>query len=226
MSEDSVLAPPSSLAALSSPSDGLARLEPDGLARFAPASDGLARLASAPTPALAHPVPLEFIFERIPQTLRWVRFEPRAKLSFLSPTTRAANRAGLVYEARVAQQLTRRYLPQQTSIQLLLNPWIRYADENGSFWAQPDALIVRPDRVDIIETKLSHTTRAWFQLRKIYEPLVRALFPERPIRLVEIVKNSNEIVFPEPLTWEFSLDALDTAHAQAATGLLAIRLRL
>lgn len=61
----------------------------------------------------------------------------------------------------------------------LPSPWIRFHSANQRWrWAEPDGLIIDPREgvISIVEAKLSHTADAWFQLRKLYEPLIRHIF--------------------------------------------------
>lgn len=103
---------------------------------------------------------------------------------------------GLRYEAKVQQylcELSDLYLP---------SPWIIYIVEGRPQWCQPDGLHLDYKRgvVSIIEVKLTHTADAAKQLRGVYEPVVRRIFP-RPawgVRLIEVTRWFDpDIKFPE-----------------------------
>ena len=90
---------------------------------------------------------------------------------------RGAFAAGLRYERRAIEYLRSRY-PREFAA----HPWFRFRTHDAPVrWAQPDGLIVDffKGRITIIEIKLKHTTDAWWQTRRLYEPLVRYLFGER-----------------------------------------------
>jgi len=65
---------------------------------------------------------------------------------------------------------------------------------------QPDALLLfKSGAVLIVEVKLTHTANAWWQLRKLYEPVVKALTNHsHPVYVVEICKSGDPLIsFPE-----------------------------
>lgn len=72
------------------------------------------------------------------------------------------------------------------------SPWFDYTNgAKGSHYCQPDGLVLQPRRGTILicEFKLKHTSVAWWQLRRLYEPVVRKVFgPIWKYRVVEIVK--------------------------------------
>lgn len=59
-------------------------------------------------------------------------------------------------------------------------PWFCYNLPDNSHWkyCQPDGLFFDFNRnlIVIVEIKRSHTRQAWFQLRNLYEPVVRCTF--------------------------------------------------
>jgi len=70
-------------------------------------------------------------------------------------------------------------------------------------------LLQAPGAIIIIETKRLHTPNAWFQLRKLYQPVLRALFPVEEIRVCEICNLYDpQGAFPEPITLIDSFDRL------------------
>lgn len=82
------------------------------------------------------------------------------------------------------------------------SPWIRFQENEDTRvrWCQPDALAFDPwaGRIIIIEVKYQHTSDAWWQLRRLYAPVVKALFPGYDIHLAEVCKwYDPAIAFPE-----------------------------
>lgn len=108
---------------------------------------------------------------------------------------RGRKRQGVKYEAAgqalLADRFGGAYLP---------SPWIRFTDSGGQHWCQPDGLLDTPHGLIIVEFKYQHTLDAWQQLRLLYEPVVAALHPGRPIAVLEIVKWYDcAVAFPEPV---------------------------
>lgn len=114
-------------------------------------------------------------------------------------TRRGAKADGIRYERKVQEQLCSRspfYLP---------GPWIIYVVEGRPFWCQPDGLHIDIEAgvISILEIKLRHTPAAAIQLRRLYEPVVRRLFPYPSwgVRLVEVCRWFDpDTKFPEPFT--------------------------
>lgn len=80
------------------------------------------------------------------------------------------------------------------------SPWVRFIDDSGQHWCQPDGLLKLPHGLVIVEFKYQHTVDAWAQLRMLYEPVVRVLYPEVPLAVLEIVKWFDcAVKFPEPV---------------------------
>lgn len=108
---------------------------------------------------------------------------------------KGAKGEGIRYESKVQALFSDRdmYLP---------GPWILYVVEGRPFWCQPDGLHFDINRglITIVEIKLKHTADSQRQLRGVYEPVVRRLFP-RPgwgVALVEVVKwYDPDIHYPE-----------------------------
>ena len=108
------------------------------------------------------------------QSVEWRRDGP---LPFAAPRRRGrgAKAVGLRYDAHAAEHFAR------TSEGFAAHPWLRFITRNeGVRWAQPDGLLfdLRAGRITILEFKIRHTTDAWWQLRRLYEPLIRRLFAD------------------------------------------------
>lgn len=91
------------------------------------------------------------------------------------PTGTAAQKAGLRYEAKVQQ----RFFTQFGS-DYAVNPCLHFRDDSGWRTCIPDGIVARPgsrprDRYCIIfEIKLQHCPEAWWQLEKLYRPVLEA----------------------------------------------------
>ena len=108
-----------------------------------------------------------------------------------------SRRLGVKYEAKGHDHMDRvapgRYVP---------GPWFRYINKAGSYWCQPDGLLFDFNRgiITIVEFKLKHTSDAWWQTRRLYEPVVSKVFGLSTWRysICEIVKwFDGETSFPE-----------------------------
>lgn len=96
-----------------------------------------------------------------------------------------ARASGLRYEKRAQEHLQSliSYSYAAYSYSYLPSPWISFYSRNGTVlrWCQPDGLLIssvngHPAHITIVEIKVRHCVQAWWQLRKLYEPVVRTLF--------------------------------------------------
>ena len=106
-------------------------------------------------------------------------------------------------------------------------PWFRFAqvapygDSSARsrswsqpwLWCQPDGLDIdiRRGLITIVEFKLQHTSAAWWQTRRLYEPVVKAVFGTELWRfaIVEIVKWFDpDTAFPERFSFIPHLSAI------------------
>ena len=116
------------------------------------------------------------------------RFRPAGEVTFaefISPppfvvprrTKNKARADGIRYEKKA-----HRYLEEAYEDQCVIAPWIRFHSHGQakSLYCQPDALIldIRKGTITIIEIKLKHTSDAWWQVRRLYLPLVQCIFGE------------------------------------------------
>lgn len=81
---------------------------------------------------------------------------------------------GVRYEKKVHAYLEEfygeRYIP---------SPWIRFFTEGAWRWCQPDAILIDLEhgRITIVEIKYQFTSDAWWQVKHLYEPVLRVMFP-------------------------------------------------
>lgn len=77
----------------------------------------------------------------------------------------------------------------------IASPWLRFnLRETGSrhHWCQPDGLLLDPyaGLLTIVEIKYQHCADAWFQMNRLYGPVLRRMFPapEWKFATCEVVK--------------------------------------
>lgn len=119
----------------------------------------------------------------------------------------SAQKAGLRYEARVCEAMAKEFGPS-----FVPQPTISFTDAGGSRAAIPDGLLRVGDAVGIVEIKYTHTPLAWWQLRKLYEPLLQRLTTNKII-LFEVCHSYDPAVdFPEPYGFIHSLRSPPTLY--------------
>lgn len=106
-------------------------------------------------------------------------------------------RKGVKYEERAQE-----YLADLYGDAYVPSPWFQYqnADEDKARYCQPDGLLFesRLQKVVIVEVKLRHTSKAWWQLRRKYGPLLHQVFPWMEVAYVELVQWYDvDTAFPE-----------------------------
>lgn len=106
---------------------------------------------------------------------------------FVRQTRRTGRRgAGIRYEKSVQEYLLNRY-----GQAYIPSPWLRFRSDNGWRWCQPDGLILQPAeaRIIVVEVKYQHTSDAWWQVERLYKPVLRKLFnDEWKFDACEVVK--------------------------------------
>jgi hypothetical protein len=78
-------------------------------------------------------------------------------------------------------------------LELIPSPWLVFksGDRNSrDRFCQPDSLLVDTERkhITIVEIKLQHTSAAWWQIRQLYEPVLRRIYTNYTFSAMEIVK--------------------------------------
>ncbi len=119
----------------------------------------------------------------------------------------AAQKRGLKYQDKVLETLDalnvfKLFVP---------SPWIEFHDHHGRRICQPDALgfLETPSGpvATIFEIKLSHTIMAYWQLRRLYEPVLRQMFPSYRVRVCEVTRLFDpSIPWPEDIEFHLWLD--------------------
>lgn len=118
-----------------------------------------------------------------------------------------SQRAGNRFEAQVQSALEKDFGPHYHN-----NPWFAFKDASGGRRCRPDGLILCAPKLElplalILEIKIRHMPDAWWQLRRLYGPVVQVAYPRQTVRLVEIVKEYDcAMPFPEQPRFIDSLD--------------------
>ena len=132
-----------------------------------------------PSGPVAVPPPLRF---RPPVgTIRNVRMSLDVQMEQRGNTS--AKHAGVLYERKAHDHLER-----TLGSKYLRSPFLHWLDDSGARTCIPDGLVLFPDRSVIIEIKSQHMPEAWWQLRRLYEPVVRALYPDAPCQSIEVAR--------------------------------------
>ncbi len=113
--------------------------------------------------------------QRVLKGLLWVvASEPPPFANGPRKLTGSAAR-GKAYEAKVAGLLKAQVEAGLLQGELYIGPWFKFEDEAGPGLAQPDALLVTPTHIIIIEVKLKQTQAAIPQI-SLYGQLATELF--------------------------------------------------
>lgn len=93
------------------------------------------------------------------------------------------------------------------------SPWLHFlgAEADKWRWCQPDGILVDFERglLTVLEVKYSHTSDAWWQVRRLYTPVLQRIFPPAlwEYQACEIVKWYDPATkFPEPVELASELD--------------------
>lgn len=107
---------------------------------------------------------------------------------------------GLKYEAKALGRLDVLFPGK-----LVWGPWLRFSSSTAPYerWCQPDGLLVdiQTGVLVVVEVKHHHTAEAWWQLEKLYKPVLKTLFPTDlwRIELLEVVRWFDPaVLFPCP----------------------------
>lgn len=129
-----------------------------------------------------------------------------------SPLSRGktvAQKAGLRYEGKAQGFLSSLFPAYKRS------PYIRFRDGSGMRVCIPDGILCfYPTRVVIFEIKHLHTPDAWWQLKKLYEPVLSAA-GYKEVQVIEVCR-SYDAATPFPCKVELlDLDNIRTFALQS-----------
>jgi len=103
-----------------------------------------------------------------------------------------AQKAGIIYQRKAVKFL------REKLNDVKAGQWIGFKDQSGARSCQPDAYCMVDGRLVIFEIKLRHTDLAWWQLRKLYEPVLATEYPFVETVVVEMTKSYlGTVPFPE-----------------------------
>lgn len=147
-----------------------------------------------------------------PTNIRLLRGRPsNIRLIPSSTYTRAtgrttAQKTGLRYEEKVQRALLDYFKPPR---EYLAAPFIHYSDDRGYHTRVPDGIATIDGVKYILEIKLGHTEVSWWQLERVYRPLVEAYYHTFPVRVCEICRSFDPMVsFPSKFRRLESIDEL------------------
>lgn len=99
----------------------------------------------------------------------------------------AAQAAGNRHERRMHY-----YLEKKFPRDYLASPWITYTTSfaGGWKWCQPDGLLFMWDKglIIVVEGKIKHTEKSYWQTENLYVPVVSVLFPLWEYAVCEVVR--------------------------------------
>lgn len=140
-------------------------------------------------------------FRFVSEPLASARLSPQAPPFNRGRKRTAAQSRGIRYE-RKAQE----YLLSQFREFYVPSPWLHFREEGAENfrWCQPDGLLIDGQRgiINIVEIKYSHTSDAWWQLKNLYLPVLKKIFPIDlwSFEMVEVVRwYDPDVFFPEPV---------------------------
>lgn len=104
-----------------------------------------------------------------------------------------AQKEGLRYEKKAHEYLKKLLIDaRDINFELKISPWIMFKCKHDAStrirFCQPDAVLISKDetRIILIEIKYQHTNEAWKQLRLLYEPILKFIYPKASIACLEI----------------------------------------
>ncbi len=127
-----------------------------------------------------------------------------------------AHASGIRYERRVHEHLAETF-----PIQAVLGPWIKFTSRgrDSPLYCQPDALLLdlRGGTITVVEIKIKHTSDAWWQIRRLYAPVVEHIFGEGWTYIaIEIAKWFDPHTrFPEEFTFVDDLSSVTKLSSEA-----------
>jgi hypothetical protein len=129
-----------------------------------------------------------------PEDVRWLTRTPGF---FNQHGTTTAQQNGIRYEIAVHAHFTKLW-----SSDYHVQPILSFHEGTAKRRriVVPDGILLRDGKPAVVfEVKSQHMPEAWWQLRKLYAPVVEAYWPH-PVMLCEVVKSFDpSIGFPEPV---------------------------
>lgn len=128
-----------------------------------------------------------------------------------------SQKAGLKYEGQVHKFLSSVYRDR-----FVASPALHFQNNFEPRVCIPDGLILKQGTCVIVEIKLQHMPEAWWQLRKLYEPVLRVYCPkDTRVLLLEICRvYDSSSPFPEEFRFLDSLNEWITSAPDADLAVL------
>ena len=110
----------------------------------------------------------------------------------LKKSRTTAQAKGIAYERKVAAAISGMFTEGGVAAtNVRIGPWIEYTARSGRpRYAQPDVVIEFPDRVVLVEVKLTHRPDIDTKLHRFYRRLARMLYPETKVMCAQVFRNS------------------------------------
>lgn len=159
---------------------------------------------------LLSPTPDRSRHAGVPTNFRPLSGRPRRVRLFFSDYSRAlgrtsAQKQGLRYEETIQRALLERYVGSEYAA----SPHIHFEDDSGARTCLPDGILALGGITYILEIKRAHCAIAWWQLERLYRPLIANYYHDRQIRVCEIVRTYDPAVtFPVDVKRIESIDDL------------------
>lgn len=122
----------------------------------------------------------------------WAQFFPGTPSHAKNIRAKGARAEGIRYEKKALEYLKKQVEKRKDEYELILSPWLvfRSGQNPKDRFAQPDALLYHQESktITIVEVKLQHTAAAWWQVRQLYEPILRHIYPGFRFEALEIVR--------------------------------------
>ena len=131
--------------------------------------------------------------------LQGVRLIAEPTFAKTKGNVKGSKRRGLLYQKKVVEFLED-VVPQNWVP--IPGPWFEFVDATGHRYAQADWIAIDPTTgfLCLTEIKLTRVPSAWWQLNRLYLPLLQRLFPEYKIGMLEIASNIVNFPLPEPVS--------------------------
>lgn len=106
----------------------------------------------------------------------------------------AAQKVGLKYEANFHRAATAFFGTHYRTFQ---TRQLSFMDAHGWRVCRPDGVYLDGDTIYLFEVKIRHTADAWWQLHRLYKPVLEQLAPGKRIICIEVCRNFDPAVhFP------------------------------
>jgi hypothetical protein len=151
------------------------------------------------------------------QDVRRAKILPGQPAFITRRRARGAKARGVAYE-RKAQRYLAECAIGKPRAEYISGPWIEFEDASGRRWCQPDGLFLDHEHsvCIIAEIKYRHCAEAWWQLWRLYLPVVRVLYRSYGYGCLEVVRyHDPQTPFPARYTFTPEATAIPQANLTA-----------